>query len=83
MHTLNCNLKNCFAPICLIGCELISKKMGRPLKGDNPKAVSLHLRISSDEAELIKNCSEQLGISRTDMILRAVKLLANQIEIKE
>ena len=55
------------------------KKMGRPLKADEPKTVSLHLRISESESRRIKKCSEQLGKPRTDTIMAGIELLEEQI----
>jgi hypothetical protein len=45
--------------------------MGRPTS--NPRTVSLHLRISEKEAELIKECSDVLKIPKTDVIIRGVQ----------
>lgn len=54
--------------------------MGRPLKADEPKSISLHLRITQSEAERIQKCSEKLGIPRTDTIMRGVELLEKEVE---
>ena len=35
--------------------------MGRPTKSTEPKNVSLHLRITKSESDLIKECSEKLN----------------------
>ncbi len=76
-----------FAPYVKKGrdiiAESIGKRMGRPLKSGEAKDVSLHLRISKSEAERIKNCSEQLGIPRTDTIMQGIELLENMINGKK
>lgn len=59
--------------------ETNGKKMGRPLKTNEPKSVSLHLRITQTEAERIQKCSEKLGIPRTDTIMRGVELLEKEV----
>ena len=56
------------------------KKMGRPLKTNEPKSISLHLRITQTEAERIQKCSEKLGVPRTDTIMRGIELLEKETE---
>lgn len=51
------------------------KKMGRPIKSEEPRNVSLHLRISQGEAERITRCSERLGLNRTETIMQGIELL--------
>ena len=48
-------------------------KMGRPT--DNPKTESLHLRLTKDESELIAATSEKLELSKTETIMKGIKLL--------
>jgi len=59
------------------------KKMGRPQKGTEPKAVSLHLRITQSEADRIKACSEKLGLNRTDTIMYGIGLIEKEAETNE
>lgn len=56
------------------------KRMGRPPKSAEPKTVSLHLRITADEAERIKNASEFLKLSRTETIMHGIGLIENEIK---
>ena len=49
--------------------------MGRPIKSEEPRNVSLHLRISQGEAERITRCSERLGLNRTETIIQGIELL--------
>ena len=51
------------------------KKMGRPIKSEEPRNVSLHLRISKSEAERIKQCSERFGLNRTETIMQGIEML--------
>ena len=53
----------------------MSPKTGRPPK-ENPRNVSLNIRVTKDEATLIKKCADDLGVSRTDAIVQGVKELA-------
>lgn len=59
----------------------MSPRTGRPPK-ENPRNVSLNLRITNDEAALIQECADLLGITRTDVIIQGVKLVKGKIEKK-
>lgn len=56
-------------------------KMGRPLKTGEPKTVSLHLRITQSEADLIQQCSEKLGLNRTETILQGIQNLVKEMNL--
>ena len=58
------------------------KKMGRPPK-QIKKNVNLGLRISEETAKELLNCSIALGISRTEVIERGIKLVASSVGKKE
>ncbi|MBQ8134927.1 MAG: CopG family transcriptional regulator [Clostridia bacterium] len=53
--------------------------MGRPIKSGERKDISLHLRITPSEAERIKECSEKMGLNRTDTIMQGITLLEQTI----
>ena len=57
------------------------KKMGRPLKFGEPRVTSLHLRISKQESERIKKCSENLNLNRTETIMRGIELLEKKFKL--
>ena len=57
------------------------KKMGRPLKFGEPRDTSLHLRISKQESERIKKCSENLNLNRTETIMRGIELLEKKFKL--
>lgn len=63
-----------------ITAENGKKKMGRPLKTEEPKSVSLHLRITQSESDRIQKCSEKLGIPRTDTIMKGIELLEKEVD---
>ena len=46
----------------------MSPRIGRPTKGDNPKNISLQLRISKDTDIQLKECAKILKMSRTEVI---------------
>ena len=58
----------------------MSPRMGRPIKGKEPKNVSLQLRITKKTADELKECSEILKISRTEVIEKAVENIFNQLK---
>lgn len=49
-------------------------RTGRPPK-ENPRNVSLNIRLTKDEAQLIKECAELLKTNRTEAIIKGIKLL--------
>ena len=53
-------------------------RTGRPPK-KNPRNVSLNIRITRYESELIRECAEKLGISRTDTIIKGIGLVKKEI----
>ena len=50
--------------------------MGRP-KAENPKTNVLHIRLTDAELAEIENLAEKLKISKTETILRGIKILKN------
>ncbi|MBP3388693.1 MAG: ribbon-helix-helix protein, CopG family [Clostridia bacterium] len=52
----------------------MSPRTGRP-KIEKPKKTSLTLRLSEDEAKEIQECAENLNVSRTEAILKGIRLL--------
>lgn len=59
----------------------MSPRTGRPPK-ENPRNVNLNLRVTKDEAALIQECADLLGTTRTDAIIRGIKLVKGEIEKK-
>lgn len=57
----------------------MSPKTGRPPK-ENPRNVNLNLRLTKDEAELIQKCASQLGMTRTDVIMKGIKLVESELK---
>lgn len=56
----------------------MSPRTGRPTT--NKKTERLEIRLAPDELELIEECSEILGISKTDIINKGVKLVKAEID---
>ncbi len=47
-----------------------NKKMGRPT--DNPKNISLKVRLDSDTSEKLEECSRILEVSKAEIVRRGV-----------
>lgn len=59
----------------------MSPRTGRPPK-KNPRNINLNIRITADEANLIQECADELNLTRTDTIIRGIKLVKSEIEKK-
>ena len=57
----------------------MSPRTGRPPKGEFSKNVSLQLRISEKTANELKQCSEKMGISRTEVIELGIKRIYEDV----
>ena len=56
----------------------MAKKMGRPPK-ENPRNQNLNLRVSEDEAAMIQKCADDLKTTRTEVIIKGVKMVREEI----
>lgn len=54
-------------------------KKGQKLT-DNPKNVSLNLRLTKTEAEDLQYCADRLGATRTNIINMGVQKIKEEIE---
>ena len=59
----------------------MSPRMGRPPKA-NPRNVNLNLRLTREEADLIQACADSLNTTRTEVIVRGVKLVRADLDKK-
>ena len=57
----------------------MSPKLGSHYR-DNPKNVSLNLRLTKEEAENIQYCADKLETSRTAAINLGIKKLKDELE---
>ena len=54
-------------------------RTGRPLKSENEKkSVRLEIRLTQQEDEMLTELSKKQGLSKTDTIIKAISLLAEQ-----
>lgn len=57
----------------------LSPRTGRPPKEESKKkAVRLQIRLTDEENAKLNKLSEKLNLSKTDTILKAIELLAEQ-----
>lgn len=57
----------------------MSPRTGRPPK-ENPRKVSLNIRLTEQEAADIQECANLLDISRTDVIVKGVQLVRSELK---
>ncbi|MDR2559423.1 MAG: hypothetical protein LBC86_07780 [Oscillospiraceae bacterium] len=55
--------------------------MGRPTT--NRKTERLEIRLAPDELALMQECADKLGINKTEVINKGVKLVKSEIDKKE
>lgn len=60
----------------------MSPRTGRPIKGTSKRDRNLQIRMSEEELDLLEECAEQLGISRTDVISRGIRLVKEELDKK-
>ena len=59
--------------------EWMSPKTGRP-KSDNPRNIDLNIRLTKDEAALIKECADKLSTTRTDVVVKGIRMVKSEID---
>ena len=58
----------------------MTPRTGRPIKGEQKKTVRLEIRMTEQKAEQLKECAEQLKISRAEVIERGIDLVKKEIK---
>ena len=54
------------------------KKRGRP-KESNPRNKRFEVRMTQEQEQLLAECSEKAGITKTDVIIRGIELFRNSL----
>lgn len=54
------------------------KKMGRPT--DNPKTEKIGIRISKKDLDILEECSEILGETRANVIVKGIKMVYQKLK---
>lgn len=60
----------------------MSPRTGRPPKAETSRNKSLNLRLTEEEAKDIQYCAEKLEISRTDAIMKGIRMIKAHLEEK-
>ena len=56
----------------------MSAKMGRPT--DDPKISKIGIRLTATEMQLLNYCADKLGITRTEVITKGVRIIKSQLD---
>lgn len=56
----------------------MSPRTGRP-KVDNPRKNQTKIRTTDEELKKIEFCAKKLGLSKTEVILKGIDLVYNEI----
>ena len=59
----------------------MSPRTGRPT--DDPKGISVRIRISEKDREALEKGSKKMGITMAEFVRRAIHRLAEEIERKD
>nr|DAM61540.1 MAG TPA: NikA, BACTERIAL CONJUGATION, RELAXASE, DNA [Caudoviricetes sp.]DAX75166.1 MAG TPA: NikA, BACTERIAL CONJUGATION, RELAXASE, DNA [Caudoviricetes sp.] len=54
-------------------------KLGRPIKGKEPRDRQITLRLSESEIKLLEECSNIKKVPRTDVIVEGLNLLKDKL----
>lgn len=60
--------------------ELGEKKMGRPT--DNPKDISLKIRLDQDTADKLEQCVQAMNVSKAEILRRGVHKIYGDLNEK-
>lgn len=52
---------------------------GRPTKGESARTQFVKIRVTEEEKALIQKTAEEMHLSQSDMILKAVEMLRDQM----
>lgn len=59
----------------------MSPRTGRPTS--NKKTERIEVRLTLDEAQLLRECAEALGVSKTEVINKGVRLVKAELGEKK
>ncbi len=58
----------------------MSPRTGRPTS--NKKTERLEIRLAPNEAKLLEECAEKMGTSKTDIIMKGIRLVKEELDKK-
>lgn len=60
----------------------MSKRTGRPPKGEQSRTGKITIRVSEREAQKIQECADKMNSTRTDAIMAGIDLLKADLDKK-
>ena len=60
-------------------CNILAPKIGRP-KSNNPRNINTRIRMTKDESDILQECSDILGISKTDVVIKGIKKVHDELK---
>lgn len=58
----------------------MSPTIGRPMKGETKKDLRLQLRLNQEEMAIIDECTKQLSCTRSEVVIKGVKLVKQELD---
>lgn len=58
----------------------MSPRTGRPTS--NKRTERLEIRMAPDEAQLLQECADELQVSKTEVIVKGIRLVKAELEKK-
>ncbi len=59
----------------------MSPRTGRPT--GNKKTERLEIRMTPDEARLLQECAEELGLTKTEVLMKGIQLVKMMLDGRE
>lgn len=59
----------------------MSPKIGQKLT-DNPRNVRLEIRLTQGESEILAECAQKMGETKTEVIKKGIELVKQELEKK-
>ena len=56
----------------------MSPRTGRP-PTENPRNIRFTARLTLEEAKILQECADKLNISRTEVVVKGIKLVKSEI----
>ncbi len=47
---------------------------------DNPRNLRLEIRLTQSENDILKDCAEQLGTTKTNIIIKGIKMVSESLK---
>ena len=61
----------------------MSPRTGRPIKGESKRNLSLQIRMTQEEINLLDECAGKLSTTRTNIVNSGIKLVKKELDKKE